>query len=68
MEAKEESKLEGGGGGMRGFSARGGGDVAAERRFCVSNCPASASLSVTRLETNDFTLVFSKPLSSISSR
>ena len=36
MEAKEASKLgavEGGGGGTRGFSARGGGDVGAVRRF-----------------------------------
>jgi hypothetical protein len=72
MEAREDSKVgavdEGGGGGTRGFSARGGGDVGAARRFCASACPARASLSVVRLEMNDLTLVLSNPPSSISSR
>lgn len=71
IEAKDESKLgavDGGGGGTRGLSASGGGDVATDRRFCASSCPTSASLSVVRLETNVLTLVFSDPPSSISSR
>lgn len=72
IEAKDESKLgtdDGGGGGTRGFSASGGGEVgAAESRFCDSAWPANASRSAVRLETKDLTLPFSVPPSSVNSR
>lgn len=52
-----ESRLGGdvGGGGKRGFAARGGGAVGAVSRFSVSIWAASVSRSSVRPDTNDLT-------------
>lgn len=64
-DAKEELREDAeGGGGRRGFSARGGG---AERRFATSNCEARASRSTVRPETNALTFLRNVPPSSANS-